>query len=379
MSNRRISRRRVLAAGVSGVAGLAALDLIRPQRALAQTSPGTVVYVSNAGSKDVYALAMNRDSGKLDLIEKVPVPGSDKPSPQSLPMATSPDKRYLYAQLRGEPYPVSTFAIDPVSGRLRHVGATPLIDQMAYINVDRSGRYLLAASYVGGKLAIYPINAQRVVQGSPIQIVDNNPKAHCVVVDASNQNVYVPVLELDVVLELKFDAATGTVKPNGNGRIATRPKAGPRHLTIHPGGKFAYLLTETTATIGAYSIDSGSGRLTELQFVQTNEYAEQPSASDIHVTPNGRFLYAAERRSSLLIGYKIDSDKGTLAPLGRFPTEKTPRGFAIDPRGRFVLSVGMTSNGMTVHSIDQVTGELKPVDQYPMGIQPNWIEIVDLK
>ena len=65
--------------------------------------------------------------------------------------------------------------------------------------------------------------------------------------------------------------------------------------------------------------------------------------------------------------------------IGRFPTEKTPRGFTIDPRGRFVLSVGLTSNGMTVYSIDEASGELKPVGHYPMGTQPNWIEIVDLR
>lgn len=379
MKSRPISRRQVLAVGLSGVAGLGTLDLGSQTEALAQSMPDTVVYVSNAGSKDIFVLSMNRASGALDVIEKVAVPGSDKPSPQSLPMATSPDKRFLYAQLRGEPYPVSAFAINPNSGRLKHLGTTPLIDQMAYINIDKTGRFLLAASYVGGKLVIYPINAQRVVESKETQIIDKNPKAHCVVIDASNHNIYVPVLELDVVLELKFDPATGTVRPNGSGHIATRPKAGPRHLTFHPSGKFAYLLTETTATVGTYEVDSNSGRLTELQFVPTNEYAEQPNASDIHVTPNGKFLYAAERRSSMLIGYNIDPTKGTLTPIGRFPTEKVPRGFAIDPRGKFLLAAGMVSNGVTVHSIDQTTGELKPVERYQMGIQPNWVEIVDLK
>ena len=91
----------------------------------------TVVYVSNAGSKEVFVLAMNRATGALELIEKTPVPGTDKPSPASLPMATSPDKHFLYAQLRSEPYPVSTFAIDRTTGRLRHLAATPLVDQMA--------------------------------------------------------------------------------------------------------------------------------------------------------------------------------------------------------------------------------------------------------
>ena len=345
---------------------------------MAQGTPETVVYVSNAGSKEILVLAMSRATGALDLIEKTPVPGTDKPSPASLPMATSPEKHFLYAQLRSEPYPVSTFAIDRATGRLSHLSATPLIEQMAYISTDRTGKFLLGASYVGAKLAIYPIDAQSIVESKATQILDTKPKAHCVVIDTSNKNVYVPVLGGDIVMELKFDPATGTVSPNTPGEVATKPGAGPRHLTFHPNGEFAYLITETTATIGTYAVDPVSGTLRELQFSYTNEYKEQPAASDIHVTPDGRFLYGAERRTSMLIGYKIDPDKGTLTQIGRFPTEKTPRGFAIDPRGKFLLSVGMDSARMTVYAINQASGGLKPIGHYPMGTQPNWIEIVDL-
>jgi 6-phosphogluconolactonase len=343
---------------------------------MAQGTPATVVYVSNAGSKEIFVLAMNRASGALELIEKTPVPGTDKPSPASLPMATSPDKRFLYAQLRSEPYPVSTFAIDRTNGRLKHLAATPLVDQMAYIITDRTGQFLLAASYAGAKLAVYPINAQHIVEAKASQILDTKPKAHCVVI-AGNNNVYVPVLGGDIVMQLKLDPATGTVSPNTPGEVATKAGAGPRHLTFHPNGKFAYLLTETNATIGAYALDP-AGTLKELQFVDTNEYQQQPAASDIHVTPDGKFLYGAERRTSMLIGYKIDPGNGTLTPIGRFPTEKTPRGFAIDPRGRFLLSVGMDSAAMTVYAIREASGELKPIGHYKMGTQPNWIEIVDL-
>src|SRR5438309_4547042 len=318
-----MARRRVLSLGAGGIAGLGAQTLIGGRKAMAQgtpqRTPDTVVYVSNAGSKEVFVLAMNRATGALELIEKTPVPGTDKPSPASLPMATSPDKHFLYAQLRSEPYPVSTYAIDPTTGRLRHLAATPLVDQMAYISTDRTGKFLLAASYVGAKLAIYPINPQSIVEANATQILDTKPKAHCVVIDAGNKNVYVPVLGGDIVMELKFDPATGTVSPNGPGEVATKAGAGPRHLTLHPNGKFAYLITETTATIGTYAVDPTSGTLKGLQFVDTNEYKEQPAASDIHVTPDGKFLYGAE------IGYKIDSDKGTLTQIGRFPTEKTPR------------------------------------------------------
>ena len=122
-------------------------------------TPQTVVYVSNAGSKEIFVFAMDRDTGDLTEIERVPVPGTEKPSPTSIPMAVSPDRRFLYAALRSEPFPVSSFAIDQENGRLADLGTAPLADSMAYIMTDRSGRFLLSASYPGAKLAINPIDA----------------------------------------------------------------------------------------------------------------------------------------------------------------------------------------------------------------------------
>ena len=372
-------RRRLLQLGLGGIAALASLPLIRSRSVMAANSPETFVYVSNAGSKDIYVLGMNRDSGEITLIEKAPVPGSEKTAPVSLPMALAPNKRFLYAQLRSEPYPVSTFSIDPASGKLTHLGATPLVDQMAYINVDKTGKHLLGASYAGAKVAVYPLDAHSIVAAKASQIIDTPPKAHCVFIDASNRYVYVPVLSADYVMQFKFDAATGRLTPNDPPTVATKAGAGPRHFTLHPNGKWGYLITETTATLGTYAIDKDQGTLTQVAFVDTGDFNQKDSAaaSDIHVTPNGKFLYGAVRSTSMLHGYKIDPTQGTLTAIGKWPTEKTPRGFNIDPRGKFLLSVGMDSASLTVHAIDPNSGELKTVKQYPMGQQPNWVEIVD--
>ena len=341
----------------------------------------TIVYVSNAGDKEIGVFLMDRDSGALTAIERVPVPGTDKPSPTSMPLAVTPDHRFLYAALRSEPYPVSSFAIDQADGRLTHLGHAPLADSMAYIITDRSGRYLLSASYPGAKLAINPIDAQGRVGERPTQVLATEPKAHCVVVDRSNRWAYCTNLGGDIIMQLRFDPATGTVSPNAPATIATRPGAGPRHLAFHPTGRFLYLLNETDATLGAYAIDPASGALTELQTVPTlpPEFTGKPSAADLHVTPNGRFIYSSERTTSNIKGFRIDPERGTFSRCGRWPTETTPRGFAIDPRGRFLLAVGLSSNAMTVSAIDPDSGALADVAQYPMGRMPNWVEIVDLR
>jgi 6-phosphogluconolactonase len=348
---------------------------------MAQSTPDTVVYVSNAASKEIYVLAMNRDSGDLTLLDKVSVPGTDKPSPSSMPMAVSPDHRFLYAALRSDGFPASSFAIDRASGRLTHLATTQLQDSMAYIVTDRTGRYLLSASYPGNKLTINPINDMGHIVEQATQIIPDRPKAHCVLVDSANKHVYATSLGADIIMEWKFDPAAGRLSPIGPGMIQTRPGAGPRHLALHPNGRFLYLITETTDTIGAYAIDPQTATLTELQFVNAlpADFKEQPAAADLHVTPDGRFLYGSERKTSTLAGYRIDPEKGTLSPIGHFPTEKTPRGFNIDPRGRFLLSVGLDSNAMTVYRIDPQSGALTSIKQHPIGQQPNWIEIVDLR
>jgi 6-phosphogluconolactonase len=343
--------------------------------------PATVVYVSNAGSKEIFVLAMDRDSGALATIERAAVPGTAEPSPTSMPLAVGPGHRFLYAALRSKPYPVSSFAVDPASGRLSHLGTAPLPDSMAYIVTDRSGRFLFSASYPGAKLAINPIDEEGRVGDRPTQLLATRPKAHCVVVDASNRYVYCTNLGGDIVMQLRFDAATGTVSANDPAAIATRPAAGPRHLAFHPNGRYLYLLNETDATLGAYAVDAGSGTLAEVQRVASlpPDFAGKPSAADLHVTPDGRFLYASERATSTLAGFRIDAARGTLSLFGRYPTETTPRGFAIDPRGRFLLAAGLASNAMTVYAIDPVRGSLAEVKRYPLGSMPNWVEIVDLQ
>jgi len=226
---------------------------------MADTMPDTVVYVSNAASKEIYVLVMNRDSGDLTLLDKVPVPGTDKPSPSSMPMAVTPDHRFLYAALRSDTFPVSSFAIDRASGRLTHLASTPLQDSMAYIVTDRTGRFLLSASYPGNKLTINPIDANGHIVEKATQIIPDRPKSHCILVDAANKHVYATSLGADTIMQWKFDPAKGTLSSIGPGITQTRPGAGPRHLALHPNGRFLYLITETTDTIGAYAIDPATG------------------------------------------------------------------------------------------------------------------------
>ena len=199
---------------------------------MAENTPDTVVYVSNAASKEIYVLAMNRDSGDLSLIAKVPVPGTDKPSPASMPMAVTPDRRFLYAALRSDNFPASSFAIDRATGHLNHIATTPLQDSMAYIVTDRTGRHLLAASYPGNKLTINPIDDKGAIVDKTTQIIPNRPKSHCIVVDATNKYCYATSLGSDTIMEWKFKARVAcaallshTARRRTNESESPRPRA----------------------------------------------------------------------------------------------------------------------------------------------------------
>jgi 6-phosphogluconolactonase len=347
---------------------------------MAQEKPETVVYVSNCGDPSISVLAFDRAKGDIELIEKIDIPGTEEPSPTSMPLALNPDRRFLYAALRSEPFTIVSFAIDPERGKLTPVYIGPLEASMAYLTVDRTGKWLLAASYPSGTVTVIPLDADGNVGAMSSQTLTDRPKAHCIRLDGANEHAYCAVLEQDLILQMKFDAASGRLSPNTPSEIATRKGAGPRHLAFHPSGRFLYLVTETTATVGAYAVDQKNGMLRELQFVNMlpGTPKEPPAAADLHVTPDGKFLYGSERRSNILVGFRIDPHKGTLTLAERSATETTPRGFGIEPRGKFLLSVGLDSHNMTVYAI-RSNGSLDPVKQHAMGKNPNWIEFADLQ
>ena len=334
----------------------------------------TIVYVSHADGREVHVMEMNAETGDLSLLEKVAVTGV------AMPMAVSPDRRYLYVGLRSEPYSVSSFRIDPDTGRLTFIATTRLPDNFAYISTDRAGRFLLGASFAGNKMAVNPIGPNGWVQERPVQVFGTPPAAHCVLTDPSNRFVYVPCRDGNGVVQLRFDAATGMVSPNDPLFVAAVEGAGPRHLAFHPNNAFLYLLNELDGSAYVYAIDPTSGTLSRKQVVDAKPkgFTGNPAAADIHLTPDGRFLYGTVRTPNTIAGYAVDPKEGTLTQIGEWPTEDHPRGFNICPRGRFLYAVGLNSHHLQSYRIDASSGKLKPLKRLAKGQGPNWVEIVDL-
>src|SRR5262247_4063537 len=213
----------------------------------APAGAATFVYVGNAESNEIYVLRLDRRTGDLTPVEKVPIPGIEKPG-ISTPMSVSPDRRVLYVGTRGEPKIAAGFAIDPATGKLRHIASGPLADSMAYIATDRTGRFLLGASYPGHKVTVNPIGPPGTVQ-PPHQVLPDHPNAHAIQADASNRHALVPTLGNDRVNQFDFDAATGKLAPASPPSVAVKAKAGPRHFAYHPNGKIVYVVGELDGSV----------------------------------------------------------------------------------------------------------------------------------
>ena len=333
----------------------------------------TIVCVANADSQDITVLALDAD-GELHERQRHATGGV------VMPLAASPDGRVLYASIRSEPYRVLSLAVDPASGTLSSLGSAPLPASSCWISTDRSGRFLLSASYGGSSVAVTAIEAATGCAGETLQVVPTEPNAHCIRVDPSNRHAFAPCLGGDVVRQFRFDAASGRLEDNATPAWRARPGSGPRHIVFHPRAPFAYLLCELDAGIDVLALDERTGTLRHVQTASAWPAGGKgaPWAADIHLAPDGRFLYACERRTGTITAFAVDADSGRIERLETATTESQPRSFALTPDGRFLIAAGQASHRLARYAVDSASGRLRQLGDQAVGTNPNWIEIVEL-
>jgi 6-phosphogluconolactonase len=179
-----------------------------------------------------------------------------------------------------------------------------------------------------------------------------------------------------VLMVLAFNAATGLLTPHAEWQA--RAGAGPRHCRFDPAGRFVYLLNELDGTLDVLAWQAATGTLRSVQTVGILPpgFAGKPWAADLHLTPDGRLLYASERSSSTLAHFSVDPATGQLTAQGHTEVEEQPRGFAIDPTGRHVMVVGQLSQHLSRFAIDPLTGRLQWQQRLHVGQGPNWVEVL---
>lgn len=362
-------------------AGAAALSVVANVRS--QDSKDLLMYVGTytsgpSKSEGIYVYRFDGRSGRI-IPHKI-VGGVEEPSF----LAVDPSRKFLYAVNETLDYQgqksgaVSAFAIDQRTGSLRFLNKQPSMGGApCHISITRDGRFALVANYIGGNVAVLRIEKN----GSLGSLVDleqhegkgpnaerqEGPHAHSVILDEKNHFVFVNDLGIDRIAIYEFDRNTGKLNTNrAQPFYQTRPGAGPRHFKIHPNGRFAFVVNELDRSVTSLSFDARHGRLSEVQTLSTLPagYAGANTCADIHISPDGKFLYASNRGHDSIVAYAIDEKAGTLQLIGHTSTGgKTPRNFAVDPTGSYLLVANQRSDSIVVFAIDRSTGKLSPTGQ----------------
>ncbi|MGU8081809.1 lactonase family protein [Burkholderia pyrrocinia] len=341
------------------------------------------VVVSNAADGDLATFSLASD-GTLAPLARYPA------ADVAMPIAVQADRARLYVATRGEQPTIVAFRVAAATGALARIGATAIDASHAYLSLDRSGRWLLGASYGGHSLSLYDAARVRDGDGAPLQVAGGIANAHAVIVSPDNRFAYVSSLGSDRVFSFALveDAAGLRLAEHGETRVPAG--FGPRHLRFARDGRALVVVSEFQGTLATFARDPDTGRLGDAHVSARHPavaglaqgHARPPApaepsvwAADLHLTPDERFAYVSERTSSQLLCYRRTAD-GTFEPAHATTTETQPRGFAIDPSGRWLVACGEQSENVSVYAIAPDDGALSLHARAAGGRGANWVEIV---
>lgn len=322
-------------------------------------------YTQPGKSEGLYVYEFNSETGDLQYKSKI----SGVVNPSFL--TVSSDQKYVYAVNetgRENPGQISSFIFDPNSGELKLLNqVSSMGDDPCYISIDKQGKHIYAGNYSGGNLAVFKVlengslsASQQVIshQGSSInKSRQEKPHVHSTVLSPEGKYLFAADLGTDKIYS--YQIKKGNLTPHRVPFVEVAPGSGPRHLTFHPDGKTAYVVYELTGKVGVYRYKAGKLTLLQTVSMLADDFKGKIGAADIHVSPDGRHLYASNRGdANELVIYRVERD-GRLSLTGRQSTlGKAPRNFALDPGGKFLLAANQNSDEIVVFRRDITSGQL---------------------
>ena len=372
---------------------LPALLVIVSTTALAQKQKEAYLLVgtyTSGKSEGIYVYKFNTATGDYKLFS---VTKSSNPSY----LAVSPDKKMVYAVNENADSTmnlvggnISAFSFK--NGKLTEVNKQPSGGKHpCYVAVDKTGKWVFAANYSSGSIGLLKIKKdgsldtlKQVIQhagSGPNKERQLGPHVHCTYITPDNKYLFVPDLGIDKMKIYSFNAAKGHLQPAKSSDKSVTPGSGPRHVDIHPNGKYVYLMLEMTGEVVVYK-NFGNADLQEIQTIS----AQPPyirtgniSGADIHVSPDGKFLYSSNRGNANTIAiFSINSADGTLTPVGQQPVLGIkPRNFNFSPGADFLLVANQESDNIVIFKRDKKTGLLSETGKQisvPNPVCVKWVE-----
>lgn len=327
-------------------------------------------YTEGLPSNGIYIYSFDTETGKLKKLSTV----SKITNPSFITL--SPNGRFLYActetklPTKGS---VSAFQFDSVKATLSFLNKVSSFgENPVYLAVDKTNKYLVNANYTEGNISVFYINengsinqkiSQRIQFTGHGSLAERQDKAHihAAVLSPNNDYVYFPDLGSDKIWFYPFNP--NKAKPiveDSTYSVATVSGSGPRHFTFHPNGKFAYCVEELSGMVSAYAYKNG--KLDSIQRIFSYSKTQKSYGSaDIHISPDGLFLYASNRweDENTISIFSLNPMTGNLKLLGHQNCYgEHPRNFAIDPTGQFLLVANQVSNTVVVFKRNLKTGLL---------------------
>ncbi|MFF7162243.1 lactonase family protein [Streptomyces sp. NPDC008086] len=313
---------------------------------------------AEGGGKGIGLATYEPDTGRVTGTGTI----TDVPDPSYL--ALHPDGRTLYAVDEREDGAVTAvrLADREILGSRSTGGAAP-----CHLSVHPGGRWLLSANYGTGSVAVHPIDASGAL-GERTDLVTHSspapgpgqdgPHAHQIITSPDGGHVIAVDLGTDTVYTYRLDQKAGTLTEVARAR--TKPGAGPRHLTFHPGGRYAYLANEVDNTVAVCGYDPDTGRVTIGEEQETGTGPGTSYPAQIVVTPNGRFAYLANRGHNSLARYAVEAKGGRLRLLDTVPVSGDfPRQITLSPDGALLFAANQRSSTVSVFLVDDKSGELR--------------------
>lgn len=347
---------------------MAGLLLLTTSGASAQSYYLLVGTYTSEASDGIYVYKFDATSGTASYVSEVT--GVENPAY----LAISPDKRFVYSvnEFDEDGPSVSSFSFDKSDGTLTFLNKKPSHGGApCYISIDKTGQAVFAANYLGGSLVMLPVGGDGSLEDPKLTIEhegssvnkerQESPHLHCTFVSPDNTRVFATDLGTDRVVGYEYHEDEVRLESLPSFVYKAEPGAGPRHLTFHPNGEYAYLVNELNGTVVAFEYRKKG--LNHIQTISTlpDNYQGTVSGADIHVSPDGRFLYASNREDlNNIVIYAIDSDTGRLRFVGQKPTGGVhPRNFMIDPTGNYLLAANRHTDNIVVFSRNKETGLLE--------------------
>ncbi|UZW14822.1 lactonase family protein [Clostridium pasteurianum] len=321
---------------------------------------------TKAHSKGIYKFTLDENKPEIQNIECVAELGS----PTYLTIFQNSE--YLYSVIKDATSGgIASYKIDKLNTELKFLNSKLISGKPpCHVILNPENNYVFSGNYHKAELIAYPIDHRGSLKDPSDKILhrESGPNksrqesAHIHFVNFTPDNKFLYTIDLGIDMLSLYKVVSGKFIEEPDKNLQLKPGCGPRHMDFHPKGNFAYIIAELTSEIITLAYNSSLGTFKDIQYISTlpSNCSVESTGGAVHISEDGRFLYASNRGHDSITVFKIDQLSGKLEfVLNTKLKGKTPRDFSLSPSSNFLVAANQSTNNIELYSIDRETGILK--------------------